>query len=474
MKKSIFSKIFSINIVTIIVGVLFLSTVQYIMMSQFVYREKVADLKENAQTIAGFIKRGTVPEKLQNFLYGFSHSTGTGILIIDRNGKVLLASAPDGVYNSNVHHVAPEYTKDVFKNRENIEKGTLGDVYESEMFTLQVPIVSAANNAVLGAICISTASPEMTRIQTHLGQIILFSLVLVILISFGLSFALSRRLSKPIKSIVSAAKKFAQGDFSSRVDIGKHAGRIIEIDELTHTFNDMAENLEQSDSIRNNFISDVSHELRTPMTTIGGFVDGILDDTIPTERQRDYLLIVKEEITRLSSLITSFLNIARLQADSRAFDPTVFDINEIIRRTLVGFEASIEEKEIRVNVTLEKESCLVKADMNSIRQVMTNLLENAIKFTENNGEIRISVITRQQEAVISVYNTGCGIAEDEQKLVFERFYKADKSRSLNRTGTGIGLYIVKDILNRHSKDIAVKSKEGEFAEFSFTLDLAKN
>lgn len=474
MKKSIFSKIFLLNIVTIIVGVLFLSTVQYIMMSQFVYREKVADLKENAQTIAGFIETGTAPEKLQNFLYGFSHSTGTGILIVGKNGEVLLSSAPEGIYNPSVRHIDPKYTEDVFKNRENIEKGTLGGIYKSEMFTLQVPIVSAANNVVLGAIFISTGAPEMTRMQSHLGRIILFSLFLVILISFGLSFTLSRRLSRPIKNIVSTAKKFAQGDFSSRVDIGKHAGRIIEIDELTHTFNDMAESLEKSDSIRSNFISDVSHELRTPMTTIGGFVDGILDDTIPPERQRDYLVIVKEEITRLSSLLTSFLNITRLQADSRAFEPTVFDINETIRRTLVGFEAPIEEKEIRVNVLLEKESCSVKADMNSIRQVMTNLLENAIKFTENRGDIRISVTTRQQEAVISVYNTGCGISDDEQKLIFERFYKADKSRSLNRTGTGIGLYIVKDILSRHGKEIAVKSKEGEFAEFIFTLDLAKN
>ncbi len=474
MKKSIFSKIFLLNIVTIIVGVLFLSTVQYIMMSQFVYREKVTDLKENAQTIAGFIETGTAPEKLQNFLYGFSHSTGTGILIVGKNGEVLLSSAPEGIYNPNVRHIDPKYTEDVFKNRENIEKGTLGGIYKSEMFTLQVPIVSAANNVVLGAIFISTGAPEMTRMQSHLGRIILFSLFLVILISFGLSFTLSRRLSRPIKNIVSTAKKFAQGDFSSRVDIGKHAGRIIEIDELTHTFNDMAESLEKSDSIRSNFISDVSHELRTPMTTIGGFVDGILDDTIPPERQRDYLVIVKEEITRLSSLLTSFLNITRLQADSRAFEPTVFDINETIRRTLVSFEAPIEEKEIRVNVLLEKESCSVKADMNSIRQVMTNLLENAIKFTENRGDIRISVTTRQQEAVISVYNTGCGISDDEQKLIFERFYKADKSRSLNRTGTGIGLYIVKDILSRHGKEIAVKSKEGEFAEFIFTLDLAKN
>lgn len=474
MKKSIFSKIFSINIVTIIAGVLALAIMQYIMISQFVYREKVSSLKENAHAVAGFLESGTAPERLENFLYGFSHSTDIGILIVSRTGDILLSSAPDHLYNKNALRVDTEYTKEVFENREHIERGTLGGIYSTEMFTLQVPIVSQSQDAVLGAIFISTATPEMTRMQTQLRRIILFSLLLVILISFGLSYTLSRSISKPIKNIVGAAKKFAQGDFSSRVETSKSHKKIIEIDELTNTFNDMADSLEQSDNVRNNFISDVSHELRTPMTTIGGFVDGILDDTIPPERQRDYLIIVKEEIGRLSALVNSFLDITRLKADNRSWEFTNFDINEIIRRTLVGFENKINEKDIRVNISFESETCFVRANMNSIRQVLTNLFENAIKFTDKGGEIRVSVKVKQQEAYISVYNTGCGIAENELKLIFERFYKADKSRSLNRTGTGIGLYIVKDILLRHNKDITVQSREGEFAEFTFTLDTIKN
>ncbi len=474
MKKSIFSKIFSINIVTIVVGVLSLAIMQYIMISQYVYREQINGLKENAQTIAGFIERGTAPERLESFLYGFSRSTDTGILIIDRNGEILLASTPENTFNQATLRIDPKYTKDVFENREHIERGTLGNAYSSEMFTLQVPIVSVSKDAVLGAIFISAAAPEMNRMQSHLGRIILFSLLLVVLISFALSFTLSRRISLPIKNISKAAKKFAQGDFSSRVKVSENHGRIVEIDELTHSFNDMAYSLEKSEDIRNNFISDVSHELRTPMTTIGGFVDGILDETIPPERQRDYLLIVKEEIGRLSALVNSFLDITRLQTGNHTLEFTVFDINEIIRRTLVGFESKINEKSINVNIDLESETCLVKADMNAIRQVLTNLLENAIKFTDPAGEIKVLVKTRQHEAIVSVYNTGCGISENEQKLIFERFYKADKSRSLNRNGTGIGLYIVKDILNRHKKDISVKSVEGEFAEFTFSLDRGKN
>ena len=473
MKKSIFSRIFSINIVTVIAGLLILAITQYIIVSQFIYRERVNNLKDNAHSIAGFIESGTAPEQLESFLYGFSRSTGTGILIIDHTGKILLASSPEDIFNKGAKRIDKKYTEEVFSNRENVLHGTLGGIYNTEMFTLQVPIVSAAKNAVLGAILISTTTPEMERMQSYLGRMMLISLILVLLISFILSFALSRHISKPIKSIGIAAKSFAQGDFSSRVEINEKHGKIEEIDELTRSFNDMAYSIEQSDSIRNNFISDVSHELRTPMTTIGGFVDGILDETIPQERQRDYLLIVKEEISRLSALVNSFLNITRLQTGNQALEISNFDINEIIRRTLVGFENKIEEKNIQVNVDLETESCLVTADMNQIRQVLTNLLENAIKFTHIGGMLKISVTQRNQEAVISVYNTGCGIAEKEQKLIFERFYKADKSRSLNKNGTGIGLFIVKDILNRHKKSITVKSREGEFAEFTFTLDKAK-
>ena len=209
------------------------------------------------------------------------------------------------------------------------------------------------------------------------------------------------------------------------------------------------------------------------MTTISGFVDGILDETIPPERQRDYLLIVRDEIVRLSSLVNSFLSLTRLQTGSQTLEITTFDINEAIRRTLVGFESKIEEKQINVSVNYDEEPCLVKADMNLIRQVIGNLVENAIKFTNTGGTLAVTVKSARNSAVVSVYNTGCGIAEEEQALIFERFYKADKSRSLNREGTGIGLYIVKDILNRHGRDISVSSKEGEFAEFTFSLEKGK-
>ncbi|MDO4743871.1 MAG: HAMP domain-containing sensor histidine kinase [Clostridia bacterium] len=474
VKKSIFMRIFSINLITILVSVVILATTQSVLISQYVYKDRINGLKENANTIAAFIESGTVHENLKNFLYGFSHSTKTNILIVDANGEVLLASTYGDTYNENTIRIEEKFRKDVMSNNEKIIKGTLGDVYRLEMFTLQVPIVAKAQKAVIGAIFVSVPVPELNRSQLQLYRILAVSILLVILISFALSFELSRRISRPIKKIGNSAKQFAQGDFSSRVNLDEKTESIIEINELTQTFNDMAYSLEKADDIRNNFLSDVAHELRTPMTTISGFVDGILDETVPPERQRDYLVIVRDEIARLSSLVNSFLSLTRLQTGNQTLEITNFDVNETIRRTLVNFENKINEKEILVNLDLDDVHCFVKADMNLIRQVLTNLIENAIKFTNPGGELKVSVKSGRSEAEVSVYNTGCGIAESDKKLIFERFYKADKSRSLNREGTGIGLYIVKDILNRHGKNIEVSSREGEFAEFKFYLDKGKN
>lgn len=197
-----------------------------------------------------------------------------------------MSAANENFYNSNTIRIEEKFCRDVLSNKEHLEKGTLNNVYKMDMFTLQVPIVARQQNAVIGAIFISAPVPEMTKAQLQLFRILSFSILLVILVSFALSFALSRRLSKPIKKIGSTAKKFAHGDFSTRVQLDAKGADIVEINELTTAFNDMAYSLEKSDDIRNNFLSDVAHELRTPMTTISGFVDGILDETIPPETSK--------------------------------------------------------------------------------------------------------------------------------------------------------------------------------------------
>ncbi len=472
VKRSIFSRIFTVNLVIILVSAIMLAGIQTYLVSRYVYREKENTLRDNAKAIGAFIDSGTGAENLENFLHGFSQSTNSNILIVERTGEILLASTRQHSMNGGVARIDGKVMKDVASKGEHIVRGNLGGVYRVDMFTLQVPIVARNQSEVIGAIFISVPTPEMNRVRRQFLNILLFSLIFVIFISFALSFALSRSISKPIKTIGKTANKFANGDFSSRVELNDRGREIAEISEVTQAFNDMAFSLQKSDEIRSNFMSDVAHELRTPMTTISGFMDGMLDGTIPPEKHKDYMAIVRDEVVRLSSLVTSFLELTRIQKGDRTINTTNFDINETIRRTLVGFEKNITEKGIRVDVKFDKDSTQVKGDMNAIRQVMTNLIENAIKFTEKGGTLRVSVTEHRREAQISVYNTGCGISADDQKMIFERFYKADKSRSLNPRGTGIGLYIVKDILSRHGKQITVQSVEGEYAEFTFSLDKA--
>ncbi len=473
MKKTVFSKIFLNNIIIIMVSLIILTVSGYLLISEAVYNTHVETLKDNANAISRFIRSGVPPERFDNFLYGFSHSAGKNIIIIDAQGEIVKESIVDDTYNTNVRYVDKEYCENVLSGHEHVLTGTLGNVYKTDMFTLQLPVVDVFSEKTIGAIFISTPAPEMSEMKWHLFRTMGIALIAVLLISMILSYALSRRISRPIKGIGNAVRKFANGDFSSRVENGRKECNITEIGELTDSFNNMAFHLEKAEDIRNSFISDVSHELRTPMTSIGGFVDGILDGTIPEDRQKEYLTIVKSEVSRLSSLVNSFLDITRNADGRQAIEISDFDINQMIRRVLFSFENRIREKEILAEVVFESENCFVKADKDAITRVMTNLIENAIKFTDHNGTLRISTAVCQQEVFVSVYNTGCGIPDADKKLIFERFYKVDKSRSVNREGTGIGLYIVREILNRHEKSISVKSTVGEYAEFVFSLDKGK-
>ena len=235
----------------------------------------------------------------------------------------------------------------------------------------------------------------------------------------------------------------------------------------------MADELEKSEEVRDNFVSDVSHELRTPMTTIGGFVDGILDGTIPEEKQKDYLKIVKDEILRLTKLVNNFLDVTRVSNSGSELEYKDFDIAEMIRLSVISLGPKIENKNIDVELNFEHNSMYVNADRDSIKRVITNLLDNAVKFTNQDGKIIISIQKSRQETEIKVYNTGQGIAKADIPYIFKRFYKADKSRSINKEGTGIGLFIAKDIIKKHGKDITVESTEGEYACFTFRLNNAK-
>ena len=234
----------------------------------------------------------------------------------------------------------------------------------------------------------------------------------------------------------------------------------------------MAVSLERSECLRRDFIANVSHELKTPMTVISGFSDGILDGTIPPENERKYLEIISSETKRLSRLVRTMLDMSRIQsAASGAALRGSFDISEVIRVTLLGLGGKIDARRLDVDAELPEESIVTRGDKDAVTQVVYNLIDNAVKFAENGSTIRVSLWKRGHKAYVAVENKGETIPPEEMPLIFDRFHKTDRSRSEDRDGVGLGLYIVKTILDDHNEDIFVTSADG-VTKFTFTLTLA--
>jgi signal transduction histidine kinase len=268
-----------------------------------------------------------------------------------------------------------------------------------------------------------------------------------------------------------AVKTMAVGQYDVRVRV---YGRD-EVAELAAAFNQMAESLENLERMRNSFVANVSHDLRTPMTTISGFVDGILDGVIPPEQQKHYLTVVSGEVRRLSRLVTALLDVSRLQAGDRKFDMKPFDICEMGRQILISFEQKIDSKGLDVEFECDEDNMYVLADMDAIHQILYNICDNAVKFSSERGKLKMSFtwsaggLGRPYKAVVTVYNEGQGIPAEDIPFVFERFYKSDKSRGLDKTGVGLGMFISKTIIEAHGETISVDSEYGKYCAFTFTL-----
>ena len=262
-----------------------------------------------------------------------------------------------------------------------------------------------------------------------------------------------------------AAKAYATGNFDIRIPVQGND----EVAELAVAFNQMADGMQSIEEMRRSFLANVSHDLKTPMTAIAGFIDGILSGAIPPENQTEYLERIKNEVLRLSRLVRQLLDISRIQAGDRKIEASTFDICEMARQIVLSFENKIDEKKLEVEFDCDEDNILVSADMDSIHQVLYNLCDNAVKFSRDGGIYRVGVHVKNKKAHVSVYNEGQGIPEDDLPFVFERFYKSDKSRGLDKTGVGLGLYITKTIIDAHRETITVDSKLGEYCVFEFTL-----
>ena len=344
---------------------------------------------------------------------------------------------------------------------------TLG-FYETKRFVVAVPPRLAANGDVLvGPVLAITELDDMTEMWRAFLGIFSMTAITVLLVAFMATATAVMKQTKPINDLVLAARRFADGNFDARV---YDSGRDDEIGELTEAFNAMADSLQRTEQQRREFIANVSHELKTPMTSIAGYADGILDGVISPQEQRQYLMIISEESRRLSRLVRRMLDVSQLQ-NIEIKQKRPFDLSESMRRVLVSMEKTITDRGLDVDVDIPEEAVIVLGDNDLLTQVIYNLLENAVKFAENDSALYLGLSIQDSKAVVTVRNRGLTIDAEELPKLFDRFHKSDRSRSADKDGVGLGLYIVRTILEQHREKITATSRDG-VTTFSFTVQLA--
>ena len=339
----------------------------------------------------------------------------------------------------------------------------LGD----EIVTIGVPW-RYSDGYVVGAVLlhISVESLEVSYVELLVKLLPISALILVL--GIVLSYFLARSQSRPVKKISRAVDKFARGDLSSRVEL-KCGG---ELQALGDSINSMAQALSELETSRRSFVANVSHELRSPLTSMRGYVQGMLDGTIPQAEHGRYLAVVMDETQRLTTLVNDLLNLSRIENGKFPMDKRPYDICEQLRRILISFEKRIDDKGIEVEFDVPEQQLTVMADADRISQVIMNLIDNAVKFMPGSGGVlKLSVAREGARAHVRVADNGPGISKEDLPHVFDRFYKADKAHT-SGMGTGLGLAIVKSILDQHGARITVRSGNGETA-FDFWLDIAK-
>ncbi|MCM1114056.1 MAG: HAMP domain-containing histidine kinase [Clostridium sp.] len=479
LKNNIFAKYFILFASMFLIVLAILGTALTLLVDAYIQNENTKLLTENVSSIAESVESKLIVQDMNdtysveksmicNSLNIISSSIDADIFVCDVEGNIIMCKEKGeamplfGMLPACSYHnqfaIGDSLLKSVYEGG-YVGKGTVNG---RRSYIVGKPIYSGQQ--IIGSV-FSTTETNGNGLTFAVLRIFMLSALAALAIAFIAIWHLTKHFVKPLKQMSTAAKKFAIGDFSYRVKISGDD----ELADLGNAFNDMANSLDALESSRRSFVSNVSHELRTPMTSIGGFIDGILDGTIPREKQDYYLNIVSGEIRRLSRLVVAMLNMSKIESGSFEMKPSNYDISEQIIHILLTFEQKIEEKNIEIQGLENLNPTYIVADTDMIYQVVYNIFDNAVKFTNENGYIHVSMLETNSDIEVHIKNSGIGIKSEELSKVFERFYKVDKSRSLDAKGAGLGLYIVKMMVEMHGGKIWARSDDDSSAEFIFKL-----
>ena len=455
---------------TILLGLAF-----WFVFDRYAARKQETSLQSTADTVASLTQfySSTLSMYLDwDFRLTLSAASGASkndVLLCTTDGQVFLCAQDV----QDCEHIGKKLSESAVEEITKQGSAGIDDAATLLYGEKRLAVATAAYSSDGTLLCIVVASMKRADLSALTGgtlRLFILTALAVFLVALLAMPYLTRRETKPIKDMATAARQLAHGNLAVRVPTGYQNE---EIEELAVAFNNMAASMQHSESIRQEFVANVSHELKTPMTTIAGYLDGILDGTIPPEKQRSYMELVSTEVRRLSRLVRNMLDVARLK--DQGIPPeklSDFDICEEASQALLSFEQRINQKKLNVDIDMPEFGLTVHAFADAVTQVLYNLLDNAVKFINEGGTLSVRVVQQGGKAVVTIGNTGPTIDPEELPLIFDRFHKTDKSRSTDRDGVGLGLYIVKTIVLAHGEDIYVTSRDDK-TEFIFTMPLKK-
>jgi len=482
MFRSMFARLFSMFLAVILAVMGAISLMFYLTVRDQRINVRMEELKKEAREIAYLASQThyTMPNRFlmqesdtDKYIEWKAQSVyqdfGAYIMVVDRQGRLswnlstLYQNNPDFTQMLNMEEIFQALYK-VLQGQEIQLRADVPGAEGGPMFIVGVPWVQAGQ--VLGAAFIHTPAQIIEAEYADLAwQVGLVTLAASLTAALAV-FVYVKKITRPLTAMAGAAGAMAKGDF----DVRAPESRVKEIDELAVSFNAMAGQLSQLEDSRREFVANVSHELRSPMTSIQGFVEGMADGTIPPEEHPRYLAIVSDEIRRLSKLVTDLLALSRMEKKDAKLNYRDFDICELLRRVLIRRMNDVDRKGINIDAEFAEDTLMVTADPDRIEQVAVNLIDNALKFTPQGGEIAIRCAERGSEIAVTVADNGAGILPQDREHIFERFYTGNKAHTAGK-GTGLGLSICLRIMEQHGQTICLLPTE-EGAAFEFTLKKA--
>ena len=483
--KSMYKRQFLLMAGMVLLSFALLGIAFMILSYRYMLDEKQASMERNASYISAYTSAALTQgmdirsENFRAYVASVAMISDAYIILCENDGQVVYAS--DRGQQSDFTGVClPLWAVNQVRSQGAYAGMTaFNGLFTENRYVAGVPVVTqypfmGANGLetrqiIHGIVFVAADTSSIMELWRVFATIFFFSSLVVMLMAFVTSSVTTLRLTRPLQEMSDVTYQFAHGEFDVRV--AGYEQRNDEIGELAKAFNNMAESLGKAEARRSEFVANISHELKTPMTTIAGFADGILDGTIPPERERESLQIISSETRRLSRLVRRMMDLSRLQVSEHAVAQEQFDVSEVMLRVLVSLENKITERNLDVDAKFPKQPVVVWGNPDAITQVCYNLLDNAVKFSAPDTALGVSIVTKGAKAYVSVRNRGETISPDQLTLIFDRFHKTDPSRSEDREGMGLGLYIVKTILNQHKENICVTSENG-VTEFTFTLTLA--